>query len=496
MLYAGLIHKNKTFVTHTSLHHSQTALETFNPENLLIICILILISELTIFFFGLFTWLLTLIIFISVYYFLDLLFTGYVLFKSSSKSSEVVISNQDLKIERDWPSYSIYCPLYKETAVLPQFIKSIEQLDYPKDKLELLLLLEEDDLSTIQKANEMSLPSYCKVVIVPDSLPKTKPKAANWGLNIAQGEYSVIYDAEDMPEKDQLKKAVLAFERLEGQKVVCLQAKLNFYNPRQNILTRLFTAEYSLWFDLILPGLQSLNAPIPLGGTSNHFKTSSLHILQGWDPFNVTEDCDLGFRIFKRGFKTAVFNSTTWEEANSQYINWIRQRSRWLKGYMQTYLVHMRIWANSDNKFTLKNFIAFQILGGKIFSVFINPMLWALTILYFVMRAKLGSQIESLFPVQIFYLAVISLLFGNFLYLYYYIIGCAKRSYWDLIKYFIFVPFYWLMMSISAWMGLYQLIVKPHYWEKTQHGLHLQKEKSKTNIFSNNLGFKALFGIN
>src|SRR6185295_4474799 len=161
------------------------------------------------------------------------------------------------------PDYTIFCPLYRERAVLPQFIKAISDLEYPKDKLQVILLLEEDDRQTAAAAEKLSLPPYFETAIVPHSFPKTKPKAMNYGLSLARGEIITIYDAEDVPDPLQLKKAVLAFSRL-GPEVICLQSKLNFYNPRQNFLTKIFTAEYSLWFDLVLPGLQCFNAPIPL----------------------------------------------------------------------------------------------------------------------------------------------------------------------------------------------------------------------------------------
>ncbi len=169
-------------------------------------------------------------------------------------------------------------------------------------------------------------------MIVPDTFPRTKPKACNVGLLNAKGEYLVIYDAEDIPDTDQLKKSVIAFRKLDNPLIICLQAKLNYYNPRQNLLTRWFTSEYSMWFDLYLPGLDGLNAPIPLGGTSNHFRVDALKKIGGWDPYNVAEDCDLGIRLFREGYRTRVLDSTTWEEANSRLENWLRQRSRWVKG--------------------------------------------------------------------------------------------------------------------------------------------------------------------
>ncbi len=316
-----------------------------------------------------------------------------------------------------------------------------------------------------------------KTLVVPHSKPKTKPKALNYGLTKAKGDYVVIYDAEDIPDVKQLKKSVLAFQKA-GDRTVCIQAKLNFYNPYQNTLTRIFTAEYSLWFDLVLTGLQSLKAPIPLGGTSNHFKTSNIRKLEGWDAFNVTEDCDLGTRLAKKGYLTAIVDSTTLEEANSSITNWFGQRSRWIKGYIQTYFVHMR---SPGDFLTHKksHLFTFQlVVGAKIFSLFANPFMWLSTILYFAFRPTLGPFIESFFPAPVLYMGVFALVFGNFLYLYYYMIGCAKRGQEELIPYALLVPLYWLLMSLASWKALYEFITNPHYWAKTRHGLHLSDKKA------------------
>jgi cellulose synthase/poly-beta-1,6-N-acetylglucosamine synthase-like glycosyltransferase len=376
----------------------------------------------------------------------------------------------------------VLCPLYKESAVLPYFVSAISKLDYDFSKLQVLLLLEEDDEETISAARTMGLPDHFEIVVVPHSQPKTKPKACNYGLKKATGDYIVIYDAEDAPDPQQLKKTYLAFKQSESR-IVCIQSKLNFYNPHQNILTRAFTAEYSTWFDLVLSGLQALGAPIPLGGTSNHFKTSALKELGGWDAFNVTEDADLGMRIARRGYRTALLDSITLEEANSDPKNWFWQRTRWIKGYIQTYFVHTRkvTGESSTEKWKLRDNAIFRlVIGGKIFMMFVNPLMWAITLSYFLFRATLGPTIESFYPRPILYMGSISLLFGNFLYMYYYMIGCAKREHFYLIKYVFLVPVYWLGMSVAAWRALYEVFVKPHHWSKTKHGLHLAKGNSDT----------------
>jgi hypothetical protein len=253
------------------------------------------------------------------------------------------VTDEDVRALRDedLPVYTVLVPAFGEANVVHQLIDNLSHLDYPADKLDILLLLEEDDDATIEAARAARPPPTVTIVIVPRGAPQTKPKACNVGLFFARGDYLVIYDAEDKPDPDQLKRAVVAFSRGD-QRLVCVQAALNYWNVDENALTRMFTVEYSYWFDYMLPGLDALGQAIPLGGTSNHFRTDALRKLGGWDPFNVTEDADLGIRASALGYTVGVVNSTTYEEANNDYRNWIRQRSRWIKGYMQTALVHTR----------------------------------------------------------------------------------------------------------------------------------------------------------
>jgi len=476
---AGVAHKKIRFITHSTLHHDFSALRTFAPwqRNFLIGALVFfvigfLIDPLStgIAFFA----------FLNTLYFFDVFFNLFLVLRSLRYSPEISSTEWEMNALDDntLPVYSVLCPLYREAHMLPHFVAGISALCWPKDKLDVLLLLEENDEETIREAKHMNLPSFVRIVVVPHSFPKTKPKACNYGLSFARGKYVVIYDAEDIPDIWQLKKAYLGFQKVSPE-VLCLQAKLNYFNSSQNLLTRLFSAEYSLWFDIILPGLQTINTSIPLGGTSNHFRTEDLKLLEGWDPFNVTEDCDLGVRLFARGYRTAIIDSVTLEEANSNVRNWIRQRSRWVKGYMQTYLVHMRRPIQFVKQNGIHAFLFQLVVGAKIVFMLINPLLWLITIAYIVLYEVVGAAIRELFPPAVFYMAVVSLVFGNFLYIYYYMIGCAKRQHFDLIKYVFLVPFYWILVSIAAVMATYQLFTKPHYWEKTNHGLHLLGNKKK-----------------
>ena len=368
---------------------------------------------------------------------------------------------------RPWPLYSIIVPLYREPETLPHLVHALAALDYPEEAKDIQLLLEADDAATVAAARALDLPPNIRLTLVPPSLPRTKPKACNYGLHFARGEYLVIYDAEDRPEPDQLKKAVLAFEA-SPPRVACVQSRLNYYNPRQNLLTRWFAAEYAAWFDMQLPGLAALHAVIPLGGTSNHFVTAVLRDLLGWDAYNVAEDCDLGVRLCRAGYTTRMVATTTWEEACSRLPIWIRQRTRWQKGYIQTYWVHMRRPLRLLRELGPAGFLHFQLLvGGVVFSSLVNPIFWLMALLWFGARPE---ALSALFPGAIFAAATLCLFAGNFVFVYVNLLGCYKRRYDGLVWANLLTPCYWLLMSYSGWRAFLQFFRDPFQWEKTQHG--------------------------
>ncbi len=415
----------------------------------------------------------TLTVFMTLSTFFYLSFSGYkfyLIYRALSHTLEVPVTREDVEAldDRELSVYTILVPLYKESEILPALVAGLSRLDYPLEKLDVKLLLEEDDTETIRVARASNLPSFFDITIVPHGEPKGKPKACNYGLLHARGQYVVIFDAEDIPEPDQLKKVIVAFER-SPEHVVCVQAKLNYFNAEQNALTKWFTTEYSTWFDLFLPGLDAAGAPIPLGGTSNHFKLDALRHVGGWDPFNVTEDADLGLRIFKLGGATVVVDSTTYEEANSVVDNWIRQRSRWVKGYIQTYLVHMRNPVLLFKQLGPAGFLSFQlVIGGTFFGFLLNPVLWTLTGIWFATKWEV---IQQIFPTYVYYMGATSLYVGNFAFAYMNVAGCLRRRYYSLVKWALLSPVYWVLMSIAAWKGFLQLFYRPFYWEKTVHGL-------------------------
>lgn len=421
-------------------------------------------------------WLSYLIVINTIISVIYLVFSGYkaiMVTKALSTDLEVDVTEEDIEAltDRDLPVYTLLVPVFKEANVLPEILQALSKLDYPAPKLDIKILLESNDQETIDAFFAADPPDFIRAVIVPDAQPKTKPKACNYGLIHARGEYLVIYDAEDLPETDQLKRSVAAFRKVSPD-VVCIQAKLNYYNRKQNVLTQWFTSEYSMWFDLLLPGLDAARAPIPLGGTSNHFKTFALIEVGAWDPYNVTEDADLGIRLFKRGYRTRIMDSTTYEEANSNVSNWIRQRSRWIKGYIQTWLVHMRHPVRLLRELGPRAFISFQIMiAGTFFTLLVNPIYWLMTSAWYFFKWDL---VQTIYPGTVFFIGAICLYVGNFVFTYANLAGAIRRKYYDMVRATLFSPAYWGLMSIGAWKGFWQLLTKPHYWEKTIHGLDRQ----------------------
>jgi cellulose synthase/poly-beta-1,6-N-acetylglucosamine synthase-like glycosyltransferase len=386
----------------------------------------------------------------------------------NDKNSETISLNIS-----EYPVYTVLVPLFKEPEnVVINLIKSIKDIDYPQNKLDVIFLFEEHDSKTIEFAKSCKPPNTWRFFYVPNGTPTTKPKACNYGLYFSRGEYLVIYDAEDMPEPDQLKKALAAFIN-SGPDYACFQAYLNYYNKYENFLTRMFTLEYTYWFDYMLNGLHALQLPIPLGGTSNHFRTEDLKKISGWDPFNVTEDADLGIRFSAEGKKVGIIKSTTYEEATCNTGNWIRQRSRWVKGYMQTSIVYNRHPVKMIKKIGFKNWLAFQLLvTGTPLTFLINPIMWGVFLIWIITGTHFLS---GLLPGYVEIAGSISFIAGNLILIVINFAAAFSRKYYRLIPFAFLNPLYWVLHSIAAYKALWQLIFRPFYWEKTTHGVSVIK---------------------
>ena len=372
--------------------------------------------------------------------------------------------------DHELPVYTILVPLYREAHMLPGLIKALTRLDWPAAKLDIKLILEAGDADTTAAARALHLPGNIEIVVVPASEPRTKPKALNYALPLVRGDYLVIYDAEDRPERDQLRRALNAF-RAGAPDLATVQAKLNLYNAADNWLTRQFTIEYCALFDALLPALDRLGLPIPLGGTSNHFRTAALKWLMAWDPFNVTEDADLGIRLARSGYRCQVLQSTTYEEAPRRFMCWLRQRTRWLKGYLQTWLVHMRFPRALWRELGPRGFLAFQVMvGGTVLSALVHPWFYAL-LGYELVRGGILMRPESLLGWPFWLIAWFDLLAGYLASMALGLLVVRRRGLGALIKQIPLMPLYWLLISAAAYRALWQFATARFKWEKTEHGL-------------------------
>lgn len=272
-----------------------------------------------------------------------------------------------------------------------------------------------------------------------------------------------------MPEPKQLKQVLQVFSQ-SNQDVKCIQCKLTFFNRYDNILSRLFNLEYAIHFEYLLLGLEKFNIPIPLGGTSNHFKTEILKELYAWDPYNVTEDADLGIRIYQKGYKCKIINSTTDEECTKTFKSWIRQRSRWIKGHIQTYLVHMREPYKFYKKSGFVGFIGLSFfLAAPCFIFIIAPIFFMLCILMFLGAVNLTNNMSAQFDI-IINISIFLFFYGKLLQVLQAIITMIKKEYSNMILTSFLFSFYWILHSIASYKALWQLIRRPHFWEKTDHG--------------------------
>ncbi|MFN0190514.1 MAG: glycosyltransferase [Aestuariivirga sp.] len=376
------------------------------------------------------------------------------------------------------PFYTILVPLFRETSVLEQLLSALVSLRYPAEKLDVKLILEEDDWNMRRAVAAFDLPSQFDVVVVPRGHPQTKPRALNFALHFAKGELLTIYDAEDVPEPDQLLVAVEAFAKA-GPELACLQASLAFHNPNENWLTRQFAIEYGVLFDLMLPELANEGLPLPLGGTSNHFRTAALRNAGGWDAWNVTEDADLGFRFARLGYFTGTIASRTYEEANCSLSNWIKQRARWLKGFLHTWLVHTRDVPRLRQELGLSGMWALQAYTAGVFvSALLYPPLTVAAIWQVFVN---GSSLPAL---DIERQLAASLCLAVFFTGYGLAIAAGRRALrrqgiegWWLTL--ITMPAYWTLMFLAAWLALWQFATKPHHWNKTEHGISSMTRRSR-----------------
>lgn len=391
---------------------------------------------------------------------LAVLFTAALMLRLAAAAAALVPPRPPPPILGPLPVLTVLCPLYKEAAVAPDLVAALERLDYPQDLLDVKLILEADDEPTIAAVEAMRLPGFCSVVVVPAAAPRTKPKALNYAMAFALGEIVTVFDAEDRPHPSQPRAAVAAFAAA-GPALACVQAPLIADNAGEAWIARQFAAEYAFQFAALVPFLARLGLPLPLGGTSNYFRLSALRASGGWDPYNVTEDADIGYRLCREGWRLGAVTPPTMEEAPVTLGAWRRQRTRWIKGHLQTWLVLMRRPGAALRDLGLKGFTAMQLTlaGGIVAAALHGPLAVALLIAACLPGVPVGP-LGAAIAVAGYATGLLALVIGA---------AAARQPKAALAA--LTAPLYWPLASWAALCALGELVLKPHYWAKTTHGL-------------------------
>ncbi len=366
------------------------------------------------------------------------------------------------------PKVSVLVPLFKEENITEKLIQRLSVLTYPKSLLEVVLVLEAHDTVTRDTIKRTKLPSWMNVIEVPSAGDlTTKPRALNYALDFCQGSVIGVWDAEDAPEPDQIEKIVTRFQDAP-KNVACLQGVLDYYNPRTNWLSRCFAIEYATWWRMVLPGIGRLGLVLPLGGTTLFFRREILKELCGWDAHNVTEDADLGVRLARHGYVTELVPTVTYEEANCRAWPWVKQRSRWLKGFLITWLVHMRTPRALLKDLGLVRFLGVQTLLFATFAQFtFAPLLWSFWVTLAGFKHPVALTLgdpTALFMAWFFFAsAVLNLTIS--------MLAVSRKEHRHLMLYVLTLPLYFPMAAISAYKALKEMVLEPFYWDKTQHGI-------------------------
>lgn len=377
------------------------------------------------------------------------------------------------------PRVSVLVPLLREKEIADSLFKRLSRLTYPKSLLQVVLVLEEGDHVTRDTITRTELPHWINVIEVPEANGlTTKPRALNYALDFCRGSIIGVWDAEDAPEPDQIEKVVTRFHSAPAN-VACLQGMLDYYNSRSNWLARCFTIEYATWWRVILPGVARLGLVVPLGGTTLFFRRDILTRLGGWDAHNVTEDADLGLRLARHGYVTELLSTVTLEEANCRAWPWVRQRSRWLKGFLITWCVHMRAPRALLKDLGFLRFMGVQTMFLATVSQFaMAPLLWS----FWLALLGMPHPVATTLGPQVMWLMAGSFVVAEVVNLGISMVAVSGRSHRHLLPWVLTLPFYFPLGVLAALKGLYEFVSRPFYWDKTAHGQTITIEEEPCDL--------------
>jgi cellulose synthase/poly-beta-1,6-N-acetylglucosamine synthase-like glycosyltransferase len=365
------------------------------------------------------------------------------------------------------PVITVLIPLYKEREIIPQLFRRISEFDYPVEKLDIIFILESTDQETISAFLTAQPPAHFKALLSPNVTPKTKPKALNVAFTKSKGEILVIFDAEILPDVDQLKKAYITFKQHPEAKY--LHGRMNVYNADFNWITHLYDAEFAYFYDYYLPGIVRMGVPIPLSGHSTYFRREVIEKVGGWDSYNIAEDCDIGIRIYRHGFKSGMMlDSFSWEQSTTTIPRWLRQRTRWEQGFIQTSLVHLRFPLLLKTELgSWRNFFWFlYLVPGNVILNILHIFHWGLFFLWIFTHA---AFIEFLFPLSTIYFSMLTFIGGNYVLLMFHMLGLYSRRHYTGVKYALGSLVYWIMLGLATFRAAILFFFRPFSWDKTPH---------------------------
>lgn len=404
-----------------------------------------------------------------VFGFALLVFAGNITLKATAFASALRDARPRKTVPRDAPPLpivSLIVPLFQEHDIAHALVARLSRLDYPRERLDVLLAVEQDDPTTRKALAAAKLPAWFRVITVPTGHPRTKPRALNFALNFARGEIIGIYDAEDRPDPDQILRIARRFADSPPD-VACLQGQLDYYNARHNVLARLFAIEYATWFRVLLPGVERLGLVVPLGGTTLFLRRSALDAVGGWDAHNVTEDAELGLRLARRGYRTELIETTTFEEANAAVVPWIRQRARWQKGYLMTWAIAMRAPRSLWRDLGTLRFLAIQVqFLCAVAGFLVAPLLWSLMIKPF----GLAHPLDALMPPLGYGILGTAFVASVVLSMGIAVFATRPAHLRQHRPYVLLSELYFLLATVSAWRAALDMFVRPFWWAKTAHG--------------------------
>jgi glycosyltransferase XagB len=371
-------------------------------------------------------------------------------------------SGQDINIV---PVWTLLIALYDEADSVPSLLAALSKLTWGDGQLDVIFACEIDDTPTLEALTTLQNTHDFRIVRVPKGGPRTKPNALQTALPFARGRFISVYDAEDRPDPNQLRAAFHAFATGPSDLAV-VQAPLVAWNHTESWIARQFALDYAIWFRVMLPALSRLSGVLPLGGTSNHFRTEALIASGGWDPYNVTEDADLGIRLGRLGYRAALITPPTLEEAPPRVGAWVKQRGRWIQGHIQTVSVHLR------EPLSLAKALNWRGLSSLALGLGIGPLSALCTV---PLSACLIAGVLGRDTAPLNAMTTIMMALGILCHVLACVVGAQRDGRLALLTSCVTLPLYYSLQSLAACRAIWRVVFTPTIWDKTDHGCAARK---------------------